>query len=61
MIFGVVRVSGQSVETHRDTYLLSHLTVISVRRLRVCVTVNVVRVFAIRTSTPSYPGLIAIQ
>lgn len=32
MIFGKVSVSGKSVETHRDSYLLSHLTVISVRR-----------------------------
>ncbi len=32
MIFGSVHVSGRSVETHRDSYLLSHLTVISVRR-----------------------------
>lgn len=32
MIFGSVHVSGKSVETHRDSYLLSHLTVISVRR-----------------------------
>ena len=32
MIFGSVRVSGRAVETHRDTYLLAHLTVISVRR-----------------------------
>jgi hypothetical protein len=32
MIFGSVRVSGNAVETHRDTYLLSQLTVISVRR-----------------------------
>ena len=32
MIFGSVKVSGNAVETHRDTYLLSQLTVISVRR-----------------------------
>lgn len=32
MIFGSVRVAGKSVETHRDSYLLSHLSVISVRR-----------------------------
>ena len=32
MIFGSVRLTDKSVETHRDSYLLSHLSVISVRR-----------------------------
>ncbi|MEM8625375.1 MAG: hypothetical protein AAGG47_17885 [Pseudomonadota bacterium] len=32
MIFGSVRLHGRAVETHRDSYLLSTLTVISVRR-----------------------------
>lgn len=32
MIFGACQVTGRAVETHRDSYLLDHLTVISVRR-----------------------------
>lgn len=32
MIFGSVHVSGRAVETHRDSYMLAQLTVISVRR-----------------------------
>ncbi len=32
MIFGYVRVEGGAVNTHRDSYLLSSLTVVSTRR-----------------------------
>ena len=32
MIFGSVYITGQAVQTHRDSYLLAHLTVVSVRR-----------------------------
>jgi len=32
MIFGSVHVDGKSVSTHRDSYLLSTLSVVSVRR-----------------------------
>ncbi len=32
MIFGTVTITPRAVETHRDSYQLAHLTVISVRR-----------------------------
>lgn len=32
MIFGTVEVTATSVDTHRDSYLLEQLTVVSVRR-----------------------------
>lgn len=32
MIFGSVKIDGDAVSTHRDSYLLSSLTVVSVRR-----------------------------
>lgn len=32
MIFGTVTVDGEAVTTHRDSYVLAHLTVVSVRR-----------------------------
>jgi hypothetical protein len=32
MILGSVTITASSVETHRDSYLLEHLTVVSVRR-----------------------------
>lgn len=32
MIFGKVSIEGQAVHTHRDSYMLPHLTVVSVRR-----------------------------
>jgi hypothetical protein len=32
MIVGSVEIDGEAVNTHRDSYLLRHLTVVSVRR-----------------------------
>lgn len=62
MIFGSVRVAGKSVETHRDSYLLSHLTVISVRRPLLgggCLFATGGAGFALSFSDLLYPGEIA--
>lgn len=62
MIFGSVRVAGKSVETHRDSYLLSHLTVISVRRPLLgggCLFATGGTAFALSFSDLLYPGEIA--
>ncbi|WP_300029262.1 hypothetical protein [uncultured Roseobacter sp.] len=32
MIFGKVKITGRAVQTHRDSYMLSQLSVVSVRR-----------------------------
>jgi hypothetical protein len=62
MIFGSVRVAGKSVETHRDSYLLSHLTVISVRRPLLaggCLFASGGAAFALSFGDLLYPGEIA--
>lgn len=62
MILGTVRVAGNAVETHRDSYLLAQLSVISVRRPLLgggCLFATGASAFALAFGDLLYPGEIA--